>query len=93
MIFNFGNKQRLHTQLVGHTSGNELFKVDEYNQRKKTTALLILALVGFFTLFYFQIQYIPGKILFFLILVCLGLGVWLYFNMKSQFRLKEKLYG
>jgi hypothetical protein len=31
-IFDFGKKQRMHTQLIGNTSGKEMFKVDEYNK-------------------------------------------------------------
>ena len=91
-IFNFGNKQRLHTQLYGNTSGKELFKVDDYNNRKKTTGILIFFITGFLTLFYFCIQAIPTKILTFLIITTIGLSIWLYFNIKQQIRLREVLY-
>ena len=91
-MFNFKDKQRLHTQLVGETTGKELFHVDEYNQRKRTTLALVLALVGIFTLMYFCWKMIPMKITVFIILAFVGLATYLYFNCKQQFRLRERLY-
>lgn len=91
-IFNFGKKQRLHTQLYGHTTGNELFKVDEYNNRKAITGVLSFAIFGLFTLFYFGIQAIPKKMLIFLILITISLSFLFYFNFKQQRILRERLY-
>ena len=91
-IFDFKDKQRLHTQLIGNTSGREMFKVDDYNNRKKTTGILIFFITGLLTLFYFCIQAIPTKILIFLIIITIGLSIWLYFNIKQQLRLREGLY-
>lgn len=91
-IFNFGNKQRLHTQLVGNTTGREMFRVDEYNQRKKTSIGLGFIIFGLLTLFYFFGKYISGKWLTFLIIGTLGLGIWFYFNYKQQRILRRGLY-
>ena len=91
-IFNFGNRQRMHTQLVGNTSGREMFKVDEYNERKKTSIGLTLFLLFMSTTFYFTFFSIPMKFRLFLILLTLGAGVFLYFNYKQQRRLREDLY-
>jgi hypothetical protein len=92
-IFNFGNKQRLHTQLYGNTTGREMFKVEEYNKLKATTIGLSLVLFAFFTIFYFLWKHIPLKVLLFMIIVFLGLGVYLFFNVKQQRRLRENLYN
>ena len=35
-IFDFGSKQRMHTQMYGNTTGREMFQINEYNQRKTT---------------------------------------------------------
>ena len=91
-IFNFGDKQRLHTQMFGHTSGKEMFKVDEYNKVKQVTMSLCLALFLFFTIFYFGWSSIPLKFKGFMFIICILLGGWLYFNVKSQLKLKEYLY-
>lgn len=91
-IFDFGKKQRLHAQLVGHTSGNEMFKVDEYNQRKNTTFGCGFVLVLLFTVFYFAWNYIPTKILVFLCLIFIGVAAYGYYNFQQQRRLREKLY-
>lgn len=92
MIFNFGNKQRLHTQLVGNTSGREMFKVDEYNQVKRTTVTLGSVMFAIFTLFFFFWNSIPTKIRLFMVLIFLGAGTWTYFNVKHQIRVRESLY-
>jgi hypothetical protein len=91
-IFNFGKRQRMHTHMIGHTSGKEMFQVDEYNQRKKTTIGVFLALAGFVTIFYFWIQYIPIKILIFMFLTMGGLVWYGYYNWTQQKRLREALY-
>lgn len=91
-LFNFGNKQRLHTQLIGNTTGKELFKVNEYNERKKRTGVLSVSLIILFTIFYFYIQNIPTKILIFMIIITLGLCFWLYSNFKQQRILRGVLY-
>jgi len=91
-IFDFGRKQRLHTQMVGTTSGREMFKVDEYNHVKKTTFSLGALIFIILTIFYFFWSYIPGKIAGFLVIVVILAGVWEYFNVKHQIRVKESLY-
>lgn len=91
-IFNFGNKQRLHTQIVGQTSGREMFKVDEYNQVKKLSFILGAIMLSIFTLFYFAWSYIPNKVKVFMGLIFLGCGLWEYFNVKHQIRVRESLY-
>jgi glucan phosphoethanolaminetransferase (alkaline phosphatase superfamily) len=91
-IFDFGRKQRLHTQLVGNTSGREMFKVDEYNSVKRLTFLLGFVMVVIFTIFYFCWASIPKNIKIFMILIFIGCGIWEYFNIKHQIRVKESLY-
>jgi len=91
-IFDFGHKQRMHTQLVGNTSGREMFKVDEYNQVKKTTVILGTIIAIIFTLFYFGWSLIPGKIKFFMFLIFIGCGVWTYFNVNHQIKVRRSLY-
>jgi fatty acid desaturase len=91
-IFNFGNKQRLHTQMIGETSGREMFKVDEYNQVKGLTFGLGAIMLGIFTLFFFAWNSIPGKIKLFLSLIFIGCGIWEYFNVKHQIKVRESLY-
>ena len=90
-IFNFG-RQRLHTQMHGNTSGREMFKVDEYNHVKTTTYFLGTIMAIIFTLFYFSWNSIPGKIKGFMIIVLLVCGVWTYFNVKHQIKVRESLY-
>jgi len=93
-IFDFGRKQRLHTQIYGQTSGKELFKIDEYNKSKKITIALITYLVFSFTLLYFGIGgMLSRKSLIFFIFTIVGVIIWLYFNYKNQKRLKENLYN
>jgi hypothetical protein len=82
-IFNFGKKQRLHTQLVGNTSGKELFKVDEYNKRKKGTMFIIGYEFLIATLFYVKL---------YLIFSMIGTFVFGFFNFKQQKILREGLY-
>lgn len=91
-IFNFGRKQNLGVDLYGHTSGKEMFLIDEYNQRKGFTLGLILILSGIFTIFYFGWDGISNNIKFFFGLVFLGLGIVLYFNLKNQIKMREDLY-
>ena len=91
-IFNFGNRQRLHAQLIGNTSGREMFQVDEYNQRKKTTIGIGIIIGLIATLLYFQIQNIPGKLLIFILLITAGLIWYGYHNWSQQVRLRENLY-
>jgi len=91
-IFDFGRKQRLYTQLHGTTTGREMFKVDEYNQRKKKTGGLSFVFFGLLTLFYFQIQNINTKFLIFLLAVFVGSGIYLYYNIKEQVNLRKLLY-
>lgn len=90
-IFNFGRKQRLHTEIYGHTSGSEMFKIDEYNGRKKKTAFLSFIIIIILTIFYFLWDNIESKIRFFMILIVIGCLVYGYFNVKEQISLKEKI--
>jgi hypothetical protein len=91
-IFNFGKKQRLHTQLVGNTSGKELFKVDEYNKRKKGTMFIIGYEFLIATLFYFYWNNIQGNVKLYLIFSMIGTFVFGFFNFKQQKILREGLY-
>jgi hypothetical protein len=91
-IFNFGRKQRLGIDLSGKTSGKEMFKVDEYNQKKRVTIGIFLYSLLIFTIGYFSFDSLKTKMgLFFIILLILS-WVWFYFNYKSQIRLREGLY-
>lgn len=90
-IFDF-NTQKMNTRLYGHTSGKEMFKVDEYNTRKKTTAGLSFFIISLLTIFYFGGAYIPTKPLIFMILSTIGLCIWFYFNLKQQLILRQGLY-
>lgn len=92
-IFNFKDKQRLHTQIYGQTSGDEMFKIDEYNTTKGYSFALGFIIFCLFTVFYFFWDKIQSKILFFLIIITVVLGILMYFNIKNQLRLKERLYG
>ena len=40
-LFDFGNKQRMHTQMVGETSGREMFVMEQYNLKKKNCGACI----------------------------------------------------
>ena len=91
-IFDFGHKQRMHTQLVGNTSGREMFKVDEYNQVKKTTVVLGTIIAIILTLFYFSWADIPSKIKGFMFIVLIVCGVWTYFNVNHQIKVRNSLY-
>lgn len=91
-IFDFGKRQRLHTQLYGHTSGGELFKVDEYNRRKTISFSIVVTNVILFTIFYFMWNDIPIKIKVFMFLGMVGTIVLGYFNLKNQKKLGEGLY-
>ncbi len=91
-LFNFGKKQRMHTQLHGSTSGSEMFKIDEYNQRKKVMGILSFIEISLFTLFFFEIQKIPAKLLIFLFLVFIGCGCYGYYNIKELKELRKRLY-
>jgi hypothetical protein len=91
-LFDFGHKQRLHTQLVGNTTGREMFKVSEYNNVKKSLFGIGFFIFCFFTLFYFCWNNISTKVLIFLIIIFLGLCYWFYHNFKELNRLKGLLY-
>lgn len=91
-IFNFGKRQRLHAQLYGNTTGREMFKVDEYNQRKKTTGVLIAFILIYLTILYFNYSYMLNKVGLFFFLFFVIAGVYLFFNYKQQRRLREGLY-
>jgi len=91
-IFNFGNKQRLHTQLLGNTTGREMFKVDEYNSVKKLSFILGFVMFVLFTTFYFCWNSIVIKIRIFMILIFIGCAIWTYFNLKHQTRVRDSLY-
>jgi len=91
-IFNFGRKQKLHTQMYGRTTGKEMFKVDEYNKSKQILAGLGFMIFWIFVCFYFGYNSIPIKLrgfLFIVIFICL---VWGYIIIKNQKRLKQDLY-
>ena len=91
-LFNFGNRQRLHVQLMGNTTGKEMFKVDEYNKIKKISLILGFLVFWIFVCFYFGYKSIPIKLkgfLFIVIFICIS---WIYFNMKNQKNLKGSLY-
>jgi hypothetical protein len=91
-IFDFGKRQRMHTQLVGHTSGHEMFLVDEYNTKKKISTAIISYNIFLLTLMYFAFDFFKTKTGFFFILlglISLGFG---YFNFKSQRILRSKFY-
>jgi hypothetical protein len=91
-IFDFGKKQRLHTQLYGNTTGKEMFKVNEYNSRKKATIGISIMEVLFLTILYFYFSYIPNKFLIWVGLIMIGTGIYGYFNYIQQIRLRENLY-
>lgn len=91
-IFDFGKRQKLHTQMIGNTSGREMFKVDEYNQLKRITFSLAGIMMVLFTIFYFAWDYIPTKIKVFMGLIFVGCATWEYFNVKHQIRVRESLY-
>lgn len=91
-LFNFGRKQRLHTQLYGNIDGDEIFKIEDYKYKQGISILLFLYIGTILTIFYFLIQKIPQKILYFLIITLIISGIWLYFNLKEQFRIKKYLY-
>lgn len=91
-IFDFGNRQRLHTQLIGNTNGREMFKVDEYNQVKKMNVILGTIMFLLFTSFYFFWTSIGNKIKGFMVIIFVGCAVWFYFNMKHQIKVKRSLY-
>ena len=91
-IFDFGKKQRLHTQLYGNTTGSEMFKVDEYNNRKKVMGILSFIEITLFTIFFFEIQYIPSKVLVFLTLIFVGCGIYGYYTIKELKGLRKRLY-
>lgn len=90
--FNFGHRQRMHTQLYGQTSGKELFKVDEYNTRKAVTVYSLTMCIFIFLIEYFFITKIPFKFNFLLILAFIGFSYLGYINFKQQKRLREGLY-
>lgn len=91
-IFDFGNKQRLHTQLLGNTTGREMFKVNEYNAVKKSLFGIGIFIFGFFAVFWFCWKLISTKVLIFLILIFIGLCYWFYHNFRELNRLKGLLY-
>lgn len=90
-LFNFGNKQRLHAQMIGNTSGREMFVINEYNERKSQIRGLILAfiinLIVIFLLFYFD----NFKFGFLLCLPLIGIVIASYFLLQSKRRLYEKV--
>jgi len=91
-LFDFGKRQRMHTQLTGNTSGHEMFLVDEYNSRKKVSGAIVCYNFFLLTLIYFAFSFIQTKTGFFFILlglISLGFG---YFNYKSQRILRRKFY-
>jgi len=91
-IFDFGKRQRMHTQLIGNTSGHEMFLVDEYNTKKKISISIICYNLFLLSLMYFAFDFFKTKtgIFFVLIgLISLGFG---YFNYKSQKLLRSKFY-
>jgi hypothetical protein len=91
-IFDFGKRQRMHTQLVGHTSGHEMFLVDEYNTKKKISTAIISYNIFLLTLMYFAFDFIKTKTgIFFVLIGLAGLGYG-YFNFKSQRVLRSKFY-
>ncbi len=91
-VFNFGQKQRLHTQMYGRTTGKEMFQVDEYNQRKSSTAALGVISFLLLTSLYFSIGVIALKWVLFLTLLLSGVITAIVFNFKQQIRLRENLY-
>ncbi|MCK9429536.1 MAG: hypothetical protein M0R17_05990 [Candidatus Omnitrophica bacterium] len=91
MIFDFGRKQRLGVRLQGNTSGKEMFKIDDYNNRKKNTAILSFIVISILSVFYFFWNNIESKIRIFMILVVVGCLVYGYFNVKEQIRMKERI--
>jgi glucan phosphoethanolaminetransferase (alkaline phosphatase superfamily) len=91
-VFDFGRKQRLGVDLYGHTSGREIFNVDEYNNSKKLTVCLVLIMLVIFSAFYFEWTSIPIKIKIFMGLIFLGCSTLGYFNIKKQIRIRESLY-
>lgn len=92
-IFDFKKKQRLNAQLYGHTSGSEMFKVDEYNTRKKVTEAGVIFIVIMLSIFYFFWKDIPQKIIIWMIIITAISIVYCFFNFKQQKRLRERLYG
>ena len=91
-VFDFGKRQRMHTQFVGSTTGREVFQVDEYNQRKKGTGVVITASAMILTLFYFAWNSIPKNIKGYLFIALIGILGYGYYNYQQQRRLREKLY-
>lgn len=91
-MFDFGKRQKLHTQLIGSTTGNELFKVDEYNTRRKTTFLTGFICVCIFLIEYWYITLIPIKWNILLFMAFIGSAYFCYSNFIQQKRLREKLY-
>lgn len=91
-IFDFGKKQRLHTQLIGNTSGKEMFKVDEYNQQNKKIGGVVVFDFIIFTILYFYGGLIPIKFLIFMIILTMGLNYFGYSAYKNKQELKGKLY-
>jgi len=92
-MFDFGNKQRLHTQLHGNTTGKELFKVDEYNTQNKKIKSAIVVNSFIFATLYFLINEIPLKLIIFLLLIVIFMFLIGYSGYKNKKHLKQNLYN
>ena len=90
-IFDFGKKQRLHTQLVGNTSGSEMFKIEEYQKTKKILFGIGIADFMSFAIFFFSIQDIPLKITIFWIISLIALNAYGYYTFKHYKKIKQRL--
>jgi hypothetical protein len=91
-IFDFGKRQRMHTQVYGHTTGREMFQVDEYNTQMKAIGGAVAVDFMIFTMLYFFWNQIPSKFIVFMFIVAIGMSCLGYFAWKSKQRLRERLY-
>jgi len=91
-IFDFGKKQRMHTQVFGHTTGKEMFQVDEFNSQNKKIGSAVVVDFSIFAILYFYWSYITPKVIIFMLIIASVMGCVGYFAYKSKRRLREKLY-
>ena len=86
-LYDFGNKQRMHTQMIGNTSTKEIFLAREFDNSRSLLVGLSFSSIASFIIAYFLFKALVFSYGFLFLFIALALEYvsYMFYKRKSKY--------